>query len=176
MVDGRGAWGCAVDAHVCRGAEGGAVYRDAGCALALIIAIYVDIVPTKTQSARNGHREANSDREARLKRGRWLYLLGFISTSQLAHAHGEDVLSSIYAELASIALCAGLLFLWRRAKPYRLIGSVACIIGLVVENWAVSVIPYMKHRNLISAAGFIVPAVATMLAVYVAQRRGRAKK
>ena len=111
-----------------------------------------------------------------MKRSRWLYLLGLISTSQLAHAHGEEVLTSIYAELASIALCASLLFFWRGAKPYRLIGIVACIIGLVVENWAVSAIPYMKHRNLIAAAGFIVPAAATMLAVYAAQRRGRAKK
>lgn len=36
MVDGRGAWGCAVDAHVCRAAAGGAVHGDAGCALAPI--------------------------------------------------------------------------------------------------------------------------------------------
>jgi hypothetical protein len=114
--------------------------------------------------------------ETYLKRSRWLSLLGFISTSQLAHAHGEEVLTSIYAELASIALCVGLLFLWRRARPYRLIGVVACIIGLIVENWAVSDIPYMKHRNLITAAGLIVPVVATMLAVYIAQRRDHAKK
>jgi hypothetical protein len=108
--------------------------------------------------------------EIRVKRSRWRYLPGFISTSQLAHAHGEEVLVSIYAELASIALCVGLLLVWRRAKPYRLIGVVACLIGLIVQNWAVSDIPYMQRRNVITAAGFIVPVVAAMLAIYVSPR------
>lgn len=111
-----------------------------------------------------------------MKRSRWLCLLGFISTSQLARAHGEEILTSIYAELASITLCVALLFLWRRARPYRLIGVVACIIGFIGENWVVSGIPYMEHRALITAAGFIVPVLTTVVVVYVAQYQGRAKK
>ena len=105
-----------------------------------------------------------------MKRSRWLYLLVFASVSQLAHAHGEEVLTSIYAEIASITLCITLLFIWRRAKPYRVIGVVACMVGVIVENWAVSGVPYMQYRNLITAVGFIVPVAATMLAVCVSQR------
>jgi hypothetical protein len=108
--------------------------------------------------------------ETPLKRSRWPYLLVFASVSRLAHAHGGEVLTSMYAELASITLCITLLFMWRRAKPYRVIGVVACMVGVIAENWAVSGIPYMQHRNLITAVGFIVPVVATVLAVYIAQR------
>jgi hypothetical protein len=33
---------------------------------------------------------------------------------------------------------------------------------LVVEQWAVSDLPYVQYRNLITAAGFIVPLAATV--------------
>lgn len=108
--------------------------------------------------------------EKPLKSRRWLYLLPFTLVSRLAYAHGEEVLTTIYAELASITLCITLLFTWRRAKPYRVFGVVACMVGVVVENWAVSGVPYMEYRNLITAAGFIVPVTTTVLAVYVVER------
>jgi hypothetical protein len=41
---------------------------------------------------------------------------------------------------------------------------------LVVEQWAVSDLPYMQYRNLITAAGFIVPLAATVSAIYLAHR------
>jgi hypothetical protein len=113
--------------------------------------------------------------EMNLKR-LWQCPLGFISTSQLAHAHGEDVLVSIYAELVSVALCVGVLYLWRRVRRYRRTGVLACIAGLILVNLAFLHTPYDENRELITAAGIIVPIVMTMLAVYVAQRRDRVKK
>lgn len=104
-----------------------------------------------------------------LKRNRWLYLLALASVSQLAHAHGEEVLTSIYAELVSIAICFTSLFILRRARPFRVIGGAACIVGVVVGNWAVSGLPYMQYRSLITAVGFIVPMAATVLALYVSR-------
>lgn len=108
--------------------------------------------------------------EAPLKRNHWLYLLLFASVSRLAHAHGDEALTSIYAELASIALCIASLFIWRRAKPYRLVGWVACIVGVIIENLAVSGVPYIQYRNLLTAVGLIVPVAATVLAVYISHR------
>lgn len=93
----------------------------------------------------------------------------FAWASRLAHAHGEEVLTSLYGELASIGLCITLLFTWRRAKAYRAIGMVACMCGVVAENWMVSGLPYMQYRNLITALGFIGPIASTVLAVYVSQ-------
>jgi hypothetical protein len=107
--------------------------------------------------------------ETPLKRSGWPYLLLFTLVSPSAHAHGEEVLTSIYAEFASIILCITLLIIWRRAKPYRVIGAVACTIGVIVENWAVGGLPYMQYRNLITAVGFIFPVAATVSAIYVAQ-------
>jgi hypothetical protein len=118
----------------------------------------------------------SSDKDKPLKRRRWLYLPVFASVSRLAHAHGEEVLLSIFAELASIALCIALLLIWRRAKPYRVLGAVACMLALVVENWAVSGVSYRQHRNLITIAGFIVPIAATVLAICVSQRIANYKK
>lgn len=108
--------------------------------------------------------------ETPLKHRRWVYLLVLASVSRLAHAHGEEVLMSIYAELASITLCITFLFIWHRVRPYRVIGAVACVIGVILGNWAVSGLPYMQYRNLITAVGLIVPLAATVLAIYVARR------
>ncbi|EEF25171.1 conserved hypothetical protein, partial [Ricinus communis] len=124
----------------------------------------------RLESARCGHQIASLNTELTLKRSRWLCLLLFSSVSELAHAHGEEVLTSIYAELASITLCITLLFIWRRAKRYRLVGAVACMVSVIIENWAVSGVPYMQYRNLVTAVGFIVPMAATVLAVYISER------
>jgi hypothetical protein len=100
----------------------------------------------------------------------------FTLVSGLAHAHGEEVLESVYAELASITVCAILLFSWHRAVDHRAIGLVACVASLVVGNWAVSDLPYMQYRYLITAVGFVIPIVATVSAIYVSHRLASRKR
>ena len=94
------------------------------------------------------------------------FILAFVCGS--AHAHGEEVLVSVFAELASIALCTLVLFTWRRALVHRVVGLVACVGSIVAEYWAVSGLPYMQYRNLITAAGFVLPLAATVSAIYLA--------
>ena len=89
----------------------------------------------------------------------------FASVSSLAHAHGGEVLVSLYAELASIAICVMLLFTWRWAAAHRLIGFVAGVASLFVGNWALSSLPYLQCQNLITAVGFVVPLAATVSAI-----------
>ena len=103
-----------------------------------------------------------------MRPGRCRCMLIFAVLSGSAHAHGEEVLVSVYAELVSIVLCALVLFTWRRALAHRLIGLAACVGSIVVEHWAVSDLPYMQYRKLITAAGFIVPLAATVSAICLA--------
>ena len=77
-----------------------------------------------------------------MKRNRWLSLLILTSVSRIAHAHGEDVLISIYAELVSIGLCIAFLFFWPQEKPYRVIGFIGCLAGVVAGNWVFLELPY----------------------------------
>jgi hypothetical protein len=114
--------------------------------------------------------------EASLKLSRWLCMMIFTSVSGLAHAHGEEILESVYAVLASIAICVMLLFSWRRAVAHRAIGLVACVASLVVGNWAVSSLPYLPYRYLITAVGFFVPIAATVSAIYVSHRLASHKR
>jgi hypothetical protein len=121
----------------------------------------------------NGQKRTQDRRfilEASLKVNRWLCMMIFASVSSLAHAHGEEVLLSVYAELASIAICLMLLFTWRRAAAHRVIGLVACVAGLFVGNWALSSLPFLQYGNLITAVGFVVPLAATVSAIYVSHR------
>jgi hypothetical protein len=111
-----------------------------------------------------------------LKQGCWLYSLVLASASRAASAHGEDVLTSIYAEILSTALCLVFLFLRKDAKPYRAIGFAACVIGLVAENLVLADVPYRRYENMITAAGIIVPLVATFSAVYIAKFLANCKK
>ena len=96
-----------------------------------------------------------------MKQGRWLYSSILSLVSSAAHAHGEDVLTSIYAEIISIALCLAFLFLRKEAKQYRTIGFTACVIGVVGANWALSDVPYSQYQSLVAAVGVIVPLLAT---------------
>jgi hypothetical protein len=99
-------------------------------------------------------------------RHRCMFILAFACGS--AHAHGEEVLVSVYAQLVSIAACALVLFTWRRALAHRVTGLLACVGSIVVEQWAISGLPYMQYRTLITAAGFIVPLAATVSAICLA--------
>ena len=111
-----------------------------------------------------------------MKLNRWLCYMIFLSVSGSAHAHGEEVLETVYAALASVAICAILLFSWHRAVNHRAIGLVACVASLVMANWAVSSLPYLQYRHLITVVGFAMPIVATVSAIYFSHRLASRKK
>lgn len=101
---------------------------------------------------------------------RWPCFLALTLASPLAHAHGEEILTSIFAELTSVVLCLVFLFLHPRAKPYRGIGFFACVAGVVTENWVLADLLYMQYRHLITVAGLIAPPTSVLLAVYFKKR------
>jgi hypothetical protein len=103
-------------------------------------------------------------------------MLLLASASSLAHAHGEEILVTVYAELASIAICAMVVLSWHRAVSHRVIGLMACLVSVIVGNWAVSDLPYMQYRNLITAVGFIAPLAATISAIYVSHHLASREK
>jgi hypothetical protein len=84
-----------------------------------------------------------------------------------AKAHGQEILTSIYAELVSITICVAILFFNKKTRPYRLPGLTACILGVVFENFALSNLPYRQYQHLITILGFTVPLTVTALAVYI---------
>jgi hypothetical protein len=124
--------------------------------------------------------------------GRWIALRfetgGFFETrslaifvlvlvSRAAHAHGGDVLTSIYSEIISIALCLAFLFLRKEAKPYRAIGFTASVIGVVSANWALADVLYscpVSKNNY--GSGGIVPLLATVSAIYISKFIANHKK
>ncbi|THC45311.1 hypothetical protein [Massilia sp. Mn16-1_5] len=105
-----------------------------------------------------------------MKHKRCLGFLCLAATSQIAQAHGEEVLVSIYAQLLSVALCVLFLLFWRAARPYRLIGMAACIAGLAVADWALAPVPYTEHQTLVTTVGFVVPIITSLSAVSISRR------
>lgn len=97
-------------------------------------------------------------------------MMSFASVSTLAHAHGEEVLVSVFAQFVSLVICAMLIWKWRRAAGHRIIAVVACVAGVVVGDWAVSGLAYTQYQNLITVVGLIVPLGATVGAIYVSHR------
>lgn len=111
-----------------------------------------------------------------LKQGHWLYSIPLFWVSSVAHAHGEDVLTSIYAEIISIVLCLAFLFLRKDVKQYRAVGFTACGIGVIVENWALADVPYSQYQSIVTSLGFSVPLLATFSAVYLSKLIANRKK
>lgn len=112
--------------------------------------------------------------EVWLKRNCWLHVIVCGSFSNVAQAHGEDILVLIYTDLLSIVLCMTMLLSWRRARAHRVAGLIGCMAGTICGNLAVSRLPYTQYEILITAVGFIAPIAATiaatMLAIYGARR------
>ena len=104
-----------------------------------------------------------------MKQGRWLYSIALTLVSRVAYAHGEEVLTSICAEIISIALCLAFVFLRKEAKPYRAIGFIACVIGVIAANWALADVPYNQYQNIITAVGVLLPLSATFSAIYISK-------
>lgn len=111
-----------------------------------------------------------------MKQGRWLHSIILFLVSSAAHAHWEDVLTSIYAETISIALCLAFLFLRKEPKQYRAIGFTACVIGVVAANWALSDVPYSQYQSIVTAVGVILPLLATFSAVHISKFIANHKK
>lgn len=109
------------------------------------------------------------------KPGRWQCLLILGAVCGPARAHGEEMLMPIFAQLASLALCALALLTWRRARGQRLAGLIACVTSTAIVLWAVAGLPYRQYLYLVTVAAFVVPLAATVSAIYLTHAR-RAKQ
>ena len=99
-----------------------------------------------------------------------------LSAAPLAHAHGEEILVSFYAQAIVVVACfAGLQFL-SIARPHRLAGAIACIAGVVFAELSVSNIPYNDNRILITIAMIVAPIIATVGFVLIGRAYAKRKK
>ncbi len=111
-----------------------------------------------------------------MRQSRWIYLVVLSLVSRAAHAHGEDVLTSIYAEIISVALCIAFLFLRKEAKPFCAIGFAACIAGVIAVNWALADVPYLQNQSMIMVVEFIMPLMATFSVIQISKIIANHKK
>ena len=98
----------------------------------------------------------------------WAIALIALAIASPAHAHGEDVLLSIYAQGGSIVVVLLLLFGIATLRRYWLVGLIGLIAGTVASwnitgNW-----PYTENRVRITVIDVTFPLAFTVIAVLVA--------
>ena len=104
-----------------------------------------------------------------------LITLTLLAVSPVAHAHGEEVLVSFYAQAIAVVVCfAGLQFL-PVARPHRLVGSIACIAGVVLAEFVISDVPYNDNRVVITIAMIVLPIMLTAGAVLIGMANAKRK-
>jgi len=92
-----------------------------------------------------------------------------------AHAHGEEILVSFYAQAIAVAACFVGLQIVPVAKPHRLSGSIACIAGVVLAEFVVSNVPYNDNRVVITMAMVILPIMAAAGSVLIGRASANRK-
>jgi hypothetical protein len=90
-----------------------------------------------------------------------------------AHAHGQDVLVSIFAQLASLIIVLAVLFGVRAFRRHWISGLLGCISGTIFSWWVTGGMPYRQNANLITAIDAASPIVFTALSILVALRWAR---
>ena len=109
-------------------------------------------------------------------RHRPIILFMLLAISQAAQAHGEEILVSFYAQAIAVVACfAGLQFS-PVARPYRLIGVIACVAGVMLAEFAVSEVPYNDNRIAITIAMVITPIIATVGALLIGRANAKRKQ
>ena len=104
---------------------------------------------------------------------RVLSLIALLAVAPFAHAHGEDILVSFYAQAIAVVVCFAGLQLLPAARAHRLFGFIACIAGVVVADFAVSDITYNDNRIVITIAMVVTPIISTAGGVLVARAYAR---
>ena len=91
-------------------------------------------------------------------------------TALTAHAHGEEVLVSFYAQAITVTVVLLSLRFVPGLRLHWVAGVAGCIAG-VVASWLVTAdLPYMQNQLIITAVAVITPPVVAALSVYVARR------
>jgi hypothetical protein len=90
-----------------------------------------------------------------------------------AHAHGQEVLTSLYAQLASVTVALTALFGVRECRRYWLAGLLGCISGTVLSWWVTGGMPYRQHANLITLILAVAPIAFLSLSIFAASRWAR---
>jgi drug/metabolite transporter (DMT)-like permease len=107
--------------------------------------------------------------EARRVSGRQLLIaIGAAFIAFPAHAHGQEVFNSIFAQLASVIAVVFVLFAnhsFRRHWPWGLLG---CVTGVGLSWWATGDMPYRQNSTLITAVSAVGPILFAVLAVLAA--------
>lgn len=89
------------------------------------------------------------------------------------HAHGEDVLSTLYAQLFSVLATFILLVTLSALKQHLRVGVVGCLLGIAL-SWVITVnLPYVAHNFLITALHVILPFAFAISAVLLIKRNAK---
>ena len=107
-------------------------------------------------------------KELRPSNLRLLIAIGAVFIAFPAHAHGEEVLVSIFAQVASVIAVVLALFAVRAFRSYWIPGLLGCISGTVLSEWATGDMPYRQNAALITAICAGAPIVFTALSVLAA--------
>ena len=87
-----------------------------------------------------------------------------------AHAHGQDVLVSILAQMASVIIVVTVLFGVRVFRRHWILGLLGCISGTVFSWWVTGGMPYRQNASLITAIEVASPIAFSALAILAASR------
>jgi hypothetical protein len=101
---------------------------------------------------------------------RFLTCLVGILIATPAYAHGQDVLVSMFAQAASVAVVLFLLFAVPALRRYWPAGLLGCIIGVLVSWLLTADIPYMANITSITIVDICCPVVFAALSIVVANR------
>jgi hypothetical protein len=126
-------------------------------------------------------RIARDGSESLIRRGFRLFTaVGAVCISLPAHAHGQDVLVSIFAQMASVIIVVAVLFGVRAFRRHWISGSLGCVSGTIFSWWITGGMPYRQNANLITAIDAVSPIVFSALSILAAclwaKRRERSNK
>ena len=106
---------------------------------------------------------------------RLLITLTLLAVAPVAHAHGEEVLVSFYAQAIAVVMCfAGLQFL-PVARPHRVVGSIVCVAGVMLAEFVVSDVSYNDNRVVITIVMVVLPIMLTTGSVLIGMANTKRK-
>jgi len=82
-----------------------------------------------------------------------------------AYAHGEELLVSVYSQVAVSVAIAAVLFLTPALRKHIKAGLVGILLGIVVAWFATGNMPFMENRSVITLVDVAFPLAFAVLAV-----------
>ena len=88
-----------------------------------------------------------------------------------AFAHGEDLLRSVYAQLAAVLVTFVALGVVPALRKHRIAGVVGCLLGVVGSWLATFNLPYQANHVSVTVLLVALPLALAMIAIAAARHR-----